>query len=433
MVAKTKQVVARARSEGARAARSAPGRATLVSIGTAVVGQGFLLVSGTLAARLLGPADRGYAALLTLIPSVISFAGGAGLSVALTYYVAQRPGEARAIMRLVAKPALLQIGLLALVHAIVVAALARGFPPHVILPAALSLVSVPASFGLEYGLAIIQGQQRFISFNLLRTVPNACYSSALVVLLVLDRGTLLTLTAAALLSALVAAALSIPAAARGIRHSRTRSNLTWPELWRFARSSYIGQVAPVEAFRLDQLLVAALFSPAVLGIYVVGTALSNLPRFIGNSVGYVAAPYLSSLTNAAAQQRRLWAFLWATVALTGVLSTALIMLAGWLVPFLFGGDFRDAVGITRVLIVGGFFLSARRVLVAAARGAGLPRLGTHAEVVTTVSFLAVAGALTPSLDSQGIAVAFTSSAAAGLFVLAAILQRHFAALQTADG
>ena len=61
-------------------------------------GQALLVVSGVLVARALGPADRGYFALLVVVSSVCTLLGSGGLPTALTYFIARERGSARAIL-----------------------------------------------------------------------------------------------------------------------------------------------------------------------------------------------------------------------------------------------------------------------------------------------------------------------------------------------
>ena len=55
------------------------------SVLTGLVGQAFLIVSGVLAARILGVEDRGYLALLVLFPAVLAQIGSLGLPLAATF------------------------------------------------------------------------------------------------------------------------------------------------------------------------------------------------------------------------------------------------------------------------------------------------------------------------------------------------------------
>ncbi|MEA2578165.1 MAG: hypothetical protein QOD78_1753, partial [Chloroflexota bacterium] len=94
------------------------------SIVTGLGGQIAVLVSGIIAARLLGPEDRGNLALLALIPLALSQLGSLGLPLALTYEFSRDEARARGALRNVARPALLLTAVLLAVHALIVLALA---------------------------------------------------------------------------------------------------------------------------------------------------------------------------------------------------------------------------------------------------------------------------------------------------------------------
>ena len=82
------------------------------SVVTGVAMQTVLLLSGVVVARALGPTDRGYLALLALVPVLLWQLGSLGLPVATTYFVAQDPSRRREVSRAMRRPALIQCAVL---------------------------------------------------------------------------------------------------------------------------------------------------------------------------------------------------------------------------------------------------------------------------------------------------------------------------------
>ena len=375
-------------------------------------------MSGILSARMLGPTDRGYLALLILIPSTICQVGSLGISLATTYFIARRPGSSAAVISVIRRPAIVQVAVLTATHVIVVAFVIAGKPDQFILAALVSLGSVPASYALEYGLAILQGRQRFGLFNVLRILPNFVYAGLLVVLALSSSGDLTIILASSLVGTAGAGALALlnalaaPPDGNGASDAPSRR-----QVLRFGLQSYLGYVSPVESFRLDQLYVGAAFPPATLGIYVVATAFTNLSRFIGQSIGLVAAPHVASLTEASEQRRAAWRFFFLAAALCGGITLFLLLTVPWLTPLLFGDQFSEAGGLAQVLLLGAFFLAIRRTLTDGARGCGLPALGSIAEVAAAVWFIPAVVLLSGPFDEMGVAVAWTSAVAFGFVVL----------------
>ena len=143
--------------------------------GTALAGaagQGGLVVSGILAARMLGPVDRGHLALLILVPLVIALVGSCGLPVALTRAIAQQRDRAGTIVRAARRLILVQVVVLTAVADLIAWRLSGGDSETV---RAAALATLPLELGLLgqiYGLAILQGQHRFRAFNVMRTAPS---------------------------------------------------------------------------------------------------------------------------------------------------------------------------------------------------------------------------------------------------------------------
>src|SRR5262249_7021013 len=100
---------------------------------------------------------------------------------------------------------------------------------------------------------------------------------------------------------------------------------------------------------------------------------------------------------------------------------------GWLVPFFFGDEFSGAVVLTRILLVGALFLSARRMLTDGAQGLGRPGLGTIAEVSSWGFLLPALGVFAPLWGARGVALALAVSSALSFAVLLGLLVRSHAA------
>ena len=171
-------------------------RATLGSLAAALSGQAVLVVSGVIVARMLGPENRGYLALLVLVPLVLSQLGGLGVPLAITYYTARDRSAAAGIWAALRPVLLLQCGLLAGIHCLVLWLLLHNEPQYVLDAALLTVMLVPAALAQEYGLAFLQGRGRFFAFNVLRTVPAAVYAVGVTALFVTDTDRLWDVTLA---------------------------------------------------------------------------------------------------------------------------------------------------------------------------------------------------------------------------------------------
>ena len=396
------------------------------SILTGFLGQAVLIVSGVLAARILGVEDRGYLALLVLFPAVLAQIGSLGLPLAATFELSRDRSRWAEVVRTLVRPFTLQSITLVLLHAGILLAVFWSDPHAVRISALMSLCAVPAILGQSYGTATLQGQQRFLAFNVLRTLPAVAYTVAVLAVFVVGGGNLQWVVAGWIAASLVSAAVTVWVAVRPVRlQSARRSPEALRSMLRFGVKGLLGWASPVETFRLDQAVVGLFLAPAALGLYVVGLAFANLPRFIAQSVGYIAYPRVAARRGEEAW-RELWQFFWLASGAAALVVLALELGVSWLVPAFFGDEFSGAVALTRILLIGALFLSARRVLTDGAQGLGRPGLGTIAEVSSWVFLLPALGIFTPLWDARGVALALAVSAALSFAVLLVLLVRSHA-------
>lgn len=394
-------------------------RATAGSVVTGLVSQMNLVVSGVLGARLLGPEHRGHLALLLLMPIVLSYVGTLGLPLATTYFLARLPAATRGILHSVLRVAVAQLAVLLPVHAGLLLLLYGDAAEQVQRAAVLSLAVVPGMVTLHFGLAILQGRRRFTAVNVCRLLPSSLWMVAVVSVFVAGRGDLAMLVLLWGVGSLVAGATALGAALRCLPPADPAA--TVPEtkaMLRFGTRAFLGSASPVDMFSVDQAVVGLFVSPTALGLYVVATAFTNLPKFLAQSIGLVAYPSIAALPDRAAMRASLWRFFLVTLALSGACVMALELLVGTLVPLFYGPEFVGAVPLTRVLLVAAVFISCRRLLADGARGCGRPVMGSAAEAASWVSLGILLPVLVPLLGVNGVAIAVVLSSAISFLLLA---------------
>ncbi len=408
------------------------------SLVTGVGAQAALVVSGILVARLLGVEDRGYLALLVLIPTIVSLVVGLGLPIGVTYFIASEEKRVRAIARSLAPVMAAQLLLIPIVHLLALITLTRGYPSSVLVAGLPTLVVGPATLVHSYGLGFLQGLRRFRLLNILRPLPATFWALAVLALSVVGEEALLAaaITWGAAMS--IAGIAAVALAAMALRRTASPSGpmASAPprrEVLVFGLKGMLGATPPSEAFRLDQAVVGLFLSPIALGLYVASIAFANLPRFLALSVGMIAYPQVAAHSDRVEAHRSMWRF----VALGAGLSLAVVgtleLSAGRLVPLLFGAEFAEAVPLTRIVLIAGFFWSVRRVLTDGARGAGLPFAGSAAEIASWIVLPAALPLLVPLAGVEGVAIALALSAMAGLGALVVLVERSYRRHATMPG
>jgi len=394
-----------------------------LTLATTVVSQGLLVVSGIIAARALGVEGRGTLALLWLVPLSIVLLGGIGIPQATTYYVAREKRNPAAVVAMSVKLTIAIAAVLLVAYGTGLFLIGDVGGDFSSTDALLSICLILPFLWLNLGIAVLLGMESFAAFNLGRFIAPLLYALSTAVLLAAGGATLTALLAASLASFAVGAIITWILVLRRNLPGQGPADTNSRKIASFGLRGVVGSTSTITDVRADQLLVGALMDARALGIYVVAIAFSNLPRFVAQSFGSVAFPRIASADSEAAR--------WATTiraARIGVLAiaaftAALIVALPVLIPLLFGDEFRDAIGVGRILLVAAFFLSTHRLLTELARGLGHPGYGSITEVLNGLVFFAGVLVFATPASENGIALAVLAGGIASSLLLSLLLIR----------
>ncbi len=392
------------------------------SVAASFFSQGALVVTGVLVARTLGPEDRGYLALIFLVPGILQQVGTLGLPLATTYFIASDPSREGAVRRALRTPVFAQLAILTILQGIALWFLVADDPQRVKDAAVVSLAVLAGALADVYGKSILQGQRRFAAYNLMWNGIATFYLIGVVALVTTDRGDLVTFSIAWVLANLAAGGLStIVALSSAPPPAPDDSGVERGQMLRFGLRGFIGSVSAVGTFRLDQAVIGLFLAPRALGLYAAALAVTNLPAFISRGIATITLPQVA---HAEAGDRRgeAGSYFRLSIILTGLVVLALEIVAGWLVPFFFGAAFEDAVPLTRILLLGSFFTGARRVLADSASGMGRPGLASIAELISWAVLVPTLVVLVQIWGVEGVAAAITISTAVSLLALILLIR-----------
>jgi len=395
-----------------------------------------LIATGVMLARALGPEDRGYLAMLILIGVLAVQITPMGLPYALTYAIARVPGRAIDVVRELKRAIWIRLLAGPLFTALLLGGLTIGKPTYVRIGAVAVVAVMAFAFVQRCGLAMLQGFQEFTSFNVLRVAPNAAFALGVGALLLVGKDEFIAMAFAWAVSRGMFAPVTIRRARKEAERHQDPGAPDPPEtswILRFGRRSMIGAAPPVEAYRIDQSVVALFLAPTSLGLYVVALAFVNLPRFIAQAVGMVASPLTSASESQAGAKRRMWQFFWGAIPLYLPIIIALWIAAPQLTEFFFGTEFADAAPLSRLLLIATVPYCARRVLTDAARGAGYSGAGSVAELAAFLGVIPMFAVLVPMSGVLGVGYALIASSALAFAVLVGMLLHSRARHSTPSG
>lgn len=331
------------------------------------------IVSGVLAARLLGPAGRGELAVVVFLPMLLVPIGELELPRSVAYEVSKTDETSGAVL---ATSFWLAIGL-----GVIQALLLVLFLPLYLPADKLSLLSasrwfmiyLPATYITATLMGSDQGRGRFGRFSFLLALPGALYALAIVVAWDLGRASPWSFALGLLLATLATAIVRIAMD----RHAL----LVRPDgavarrLLKRGITYYLPALAGFILYRADMFILVRIASSGAIGLYAVAQAIST------GQIGAVIPFVHVSFTAVAREDNRAAAlvvlahhFRLAQLAMV-VAAIAAVAVTPWGIRLLFGSNFTGATTATYFLIGGSVCWGLGQVLEQGLRAAGHPRPG----------------------------------------------------------
>lgn len=379
-------------------------------------------IATVLVARTGGADAVGVLALLRVLPGLAGVLVSLGLPSAVPYFLSlRRDGSVRATL------------LVYTVTGAVLAALlwAAGSPvlrmaffrEQSLALVAWCAVAVLTQQLVAVGKSLLQGGDDLRGANAAIAAEEVSFLPVYLAVLAAWSGDVALVLALVVADLLVAVGIGVRLARRGFFTGLARPDPALAkEIAGYGLRGQIGGVLLLLNLRFDFALLGAIAGPAVLGVYAVASKYAELLRLPGLAVTYVLYPRFSKQGPQVARARTR-ALMPRATALTVLVAVPLGLLAGWLLPLLYGQQFRSAVLPAWILLAG---LAGEGIagLVTAylygTRRPGLNSLAMGAGVVCTVLLDLL---LIPSHGAVGAAVASTVAYLLSTAVLLALFVR----------
>ncbi|HET7798792.1 MAG TPA: oligosaccharide flippase family protein [Humibacillus xanthopallidus] len=411
--------------------RRVPGRSVLGNLGARVVAVVALAGATVLVARLGGAEDVGVLALLRVLPGLVGVLAACGLPGATGYFLAGPDSRAPQLW-----PTIRAVMVFGGVAGTVAWLLLSPVIEALLLPQVSSLVLVLAGLTVATQLPVAVSKSSLQALDDTRgsNIVTATEELAFVPAYLLVRLAGLT-GGLGLVTSLLAADVAVAtwgwvrlrhrAAGRAIVLRGRVDRALARRIVSFGLRGQLGGIVGLLNLRLDFILLGAMAGPAALGVYAVASKSAELVRLPALAVTWVTYPAVArrGRARAAADVRRQVPPLLA-VGLVGAVVVAL--LAGPLLPLVYGPAFEAAVAPTRIIVAGlvaapagglasGFLLGTRRP--------GTNSLLLGAGLVVTVTLDAL---LIPRIGVTGAALASAAAYLTTDVSLLAVLARALA-------
>jgi O-antigen/teichoic acid export membrane protein len=208
--------------------------------------------------------------------------------------------------------------------------------------------------------------------------------------------------AAYLILLLLGSALTLAIVFVALRVRPRRGGLLRP-LVRFGTRAYVGTLASVANFQLDQAIIAPFLGTRDLGHYAIAVTISNLPVGLAAAIGSRVYGAVGLDETGTIDHERAGRVLRLAVTGSLIFCAGLGLSAPVLIPLLYGADFKASILPLLLLLPGTIAVSAGAVAEAALVLAGRPGVTSRAEAVALVITVAGLGATVPTLGIAGAA------------------------------
>jgi O-antigen/teichoic acid export membrane protein len=347
-------------------------------------------ITGIIQARVLGAEGRGEFAALTNWPALAVTLGIFGMSTAVAFFSGRKPEESGRILTTALIFLLLWSLPLCAVIFLFMPRLLVAQSHYIVQAARVYLILVPLQFTFTCLMSAFQGLGRIGLWNALRLLIPVGWLLGILLGWAADNLSAMTL------SHLYIVLMAIAVGVAGFTARRQIARPFRPDIARigallgFGIPTTLSTAPQVLNLRLDQLIMAAIFLPQTLGLYVVAVTWSGVFSPVLLSVSQVAFPTMIALDHREAQTDAIRRILPMSSLVTILLSVGTLVVTPVVIPLLFGTEFTGSIAAAQVLVVAGGLASMNNLLSEILRGMGLPKWPFVAEVaglVVTVALL----------------------------------------------
>ena len=382
------------------------------------------LVTSILLARFLAPEGRGLLLALAFWPSLIAALLNISLNESTTYHIASREGASgNAFTASLVDSALVLQCVIALA-ATLVCLTALPFiitgerAAHLSTVVLYAIAFAPLTILSQHFRAVLQGQGKFHTLNILRSLQAVCYLAGLLVMVVFEVATvehallaMVTALSAVALTGGLLVGLSFSGASRSESAALLRTGV------RFHRAN----VLLYGAAEADKFIVLVLLTNSEAGLFAVALAYSSIGAgIVTQTIHLLVSREMAMQATSKGREEVFTRMLRLAVLILATGSAAAAIVAPHLIPLLFGETFEPAVLVSLFLLIAASLKALRQIMDRAMRALHITRVGIVGEGVTLAALLALGPVFIAHYGLVGIAYA-TVAAQMCSFVIAAVM------------
>ena len=378
----------------------------LLTMSTNIILAAFGLVTGSLAARFLGPTGRGELAVIQTWPTFLAGLAGLGLSDAVVYFSSKHSSQSGTFLATAVALSLMAALPAIIIGNLLLPLLLKAQTHQLILDTRLYLtLFIPLMATQGMLLHPLRGQNNFFVYNLLKILNAVGWFSVILIMPVFHIVNPNTFAYGYLAISGIIGILTWFIVRRYVGGPYVIKRDLWRPMLNYGLPSAISFIPQYANLRLDQLVMAMFLAPDRLGYYVVAVAWSGALLPVLNGIGAVLFPRVAMEGTVNGQVEALGQVARSGTFLSFLLSILLLIITPFGIRLLFGTAFEPSIEPAIILVFAANILSVINILEEGMRGLGNTKAILWSEcvgVVVTVIGLII---LLPRLEIIGAAIA----------------------------
>jgi antigen flippase len=355
-------------------------RAALVTTGANLLITAISVCTGIIAARLLGPKGRGELAAIQAWPTALASVGLLGSAEALVYFGAREREQRGAYLSACFLVGSCGALICSIAGFIAMPWLLKAQGPSVIWGARIFLAQIWLYLAIVMPMELLRAAGRFLSWNIFRVWPMVLWVAILLVAWAAGVRSAVPLATALVIVPWITLLVLAPMVRSQVPRLALPSRTQLLDVLRYGLP-VVGTCVPrLMNFRLDQIMMAGLMSPVLLGQYVVAVAWGGASTPFVHGLSAVLVPDLAGRTDIASQGEVFARVSRIAFLIASLIAVGMLAIAGLGIPFFFGARFRPAIRAAEILAIAGSVAGFNSVLSEGTRGLGRPVPVLRAEI-----------------------------------------------------
>lgn len=383
------------------------------------------ILTGLLAARLLGPEGRGELAEIMLWPGLLVEFGILALSDALLYRAATRAASPKALFATIMwLGAILSVILIAVGYAVIPILLSGESARLQAIESWYIAAYVPVYLFALFVATMFQGHLDIKGWNVVRLLVGVGYLGFILLLWAAQGASVADFAFAYIAGTLLSGIVGLIWLARkGWVGWKPDLNVAKGLLGYGARV-HVGEIVNSARQRVDQAAVSLFLTAHDMGIYAVALTVANGPMILVNTIAGVAFPKISAAPEPAEKLRIFGVYLRLAMTMAAASAVSLAILAEFLVPLIFGHAFDESATICQIMLIGLPFFAAKLMFIQALNAFDKSLSIGGAELIGLIGAAAALAVFLPTLGLIGAAWAVVVANVVAMAVMAATLHRR---------